>query len=384
MMRRRWMWLVVGLVVVGMGVFLFRNQLLSQVGVAVPQGAPGLAEVDVPDGFAVSVFAEGLAGPRFMTVGPDGTLFVAERGANRVVALPDADADGVADSQQTVVENLDAPSSLAFRPGTNELYIGEVSRVSRVRVDGLTADEPEPVVTDLPERRGHTTTTVAFGADEWLYVSRGSTCNVCEEADPRLAAVWRYRPDGTGGELFMSGLRNAVGLALNPATGELWASNNGRDLLGNNRPPETLYLLQQGEDAGWPRCHAGQIADPEFGGDGACTGVAQPIVTMQAHSAPLGLTFYDGAAFPSEYHGDLFIAFHGSWNRVPPTGYRVVRVPMEDGRPAGDVVDFATGWLQADGNSPGRPVDVVVASDGALLVSDDKGGYIYHIAATLP
>jgi glucose/arabinose dehydrogenase len=168
---------------------------------------------------------------------------------------------------------------------------------------------------------------------------------------------------------------------VRPETGELWASNNGRDLMGDNRPPEDIYLVRDGADYGWPTCHSGDIVDPDLGSRGDCEGVAQPVVEMQAHSAPLGITFYDGEMFPAEYRGDLFIAFHGSWNRSVPTGYKVVRLPFEDGQPADAVEDFAVGWLdRRNNNAGGRPVDVLVGPDGALYVSDDKGGYIYRIS----
>ena len=371
------------LLLLGAGLlFIFRNQLFNLVGVSPPRGAPGIAVLQPANGLVVTVFAEGLDVPRFMTVGPNGHLYVAERGANRVVVLIDGagDEDGMLNAVHPVVDNLDRPSSLTFSPDGQYLYIGEVSRVSRVKMAGIVAiGEPEPIVTDLPERRGHTTTTVAFGTDGWLYVSRGSSCNVCDEEDPRLAAIWRYRADGSGGELVMRGLRNAVGLAVQPSTGEMWASNNGRDMLGNHIPPETVYRLQAGADAGWPRCHAGTIIDPDFGSMEACQGVAVPEVTMTAHSAPLGMTFYDHTLLGAEYSGDLFLALHGSWNRVPPTGYKVVRIVMNEGKATGEVTDFVTGWLQRDGNSPGRPADVVVAADGALLISDDKAGIIYRV-----
>lgn len=175
-------------------------------------------------------------------------------------------------------------------------------------------------------------------------------------------------------------MRNAVGLALNPVTGDVWATNNGRDLLGNDQPLETVYVLREGADAGWPRCHAGSLVDPEFGSTTACDGVANPVITDTAHSAPLGITFYSASMFPEDYRGDLFIAYHGSWNRTPPTGYKVVRVPIEDGKVAGEPLDFATGWLEQDGSSTGRPVGVVVASDGALLISDDKAGVVYRLS----
>jgi glucose/arabinose dehydrogenase len=247
-------------------------------------------------------------------------------------------------------------------------------------MSGLTEVGRHVVIADLPSEH-HTTRTVLFGRDGNLYVSMGSSCNVCIEADRRRAAVTVYEANGEAPRQFATGLRNAVGLAVEPTSGGLWATNNGADGLGNDRPPETVYHLRAGLDAGWPRCHAGTIPDPGYGeGPDPCRGVARPDVTLPAHSAPLGLTFYEGNLFPAEYRGDMFIAFHGSWNRFPPTGYKVVRVPFQDGRPAGVPEDFATGWLEDDLDSPGRPVGVTVAADGALFVSDDKGGYIYRIA----
>ena len=187
--------------------------------------------------------------------------------------------------------------------------------------------------------------------------------------------------DAEGERVFASGLRNAVGLTLHPSTGELWATNNGRDLMGDDLPPETVHLVQEGDDYGWPRCHSGRIADPDHGYEGACKDVEAPIVEMQAHSAPLGLVFYDGDAFPELYRDDLFIAFHGSWNRSTLTGYKIVRLPFEGTEPGAEVVDFATGWLEDDLKTvTGRPVGLAVGPDGALYVSDDTGGFIYRIA----
>jgi glucose/arabinose dehydrogenase len=222
---------------------------------------------------------------------------------------------------------------------------------------------------------------VLFSPDgSTLFVSIGSSCNVCEEDDPRRAAIVRYNPDGSGEQVFARGLRNAVGIVFRPGTDELWATNNGRDMLGDDQPPETVNLVHQGDDFGWPRCHAGRIVDPDFGGPDACQGVTPPMVEMQAHSAPLGLAFYTGDQFPQEYQGDLFVAFHGSWNRTVPTGYKVVRIPFDDGQP-GPVQDFAVGWLDGDA-AWGRPADLAVSPDGSLYVSDDEGGIIYRIFYT--
>jgi glucose/arabinose dehydrogenase len=339
---------------------------------------PPAEPIDLPPGFGISVFAQGLRGPRMMARGPDGQLYVAERGAGRIVRLPDRDGDGVADGVEVVADDLNAPSSIAFYED-GSLYVGETTRILRLSAsEGGVFETREVVVERLPSG-GHNTRTVLFSPD-WstLFVSVGSSCNVCVEEDGRRAAIVRYDPDGGGEEIFARGLRNAVGIAFRPGTDELWATNNGRDWLGDDLPPETVYRVREGDDAGWPYCHSGRIVDPDLGSPDACDGILAPAVEMQAHSAPLGLAFYAGQQFPREYHGDLFVAFHGSWNRTVPTGYKVVRIPMRDGDP-GPVQDFAAGWLRADGTNWGRPVDVLTASDGSLFVSDDSGGAIYRI-----
>jgi glucose/arabinose dehydrogenase len=243
------------------------------------------------------------------------------------------------------------------------------------------ADQRKVLIDNYPDG-GHSTRTVLFLPDGRMVVSIGSSCNVCIEDDKRRGGIVVYDgPAATGEKIFATGLRNAVGLALNPLTGELWATNNGRDLMGDDLPPETVNILKEGADFGWPRCHAGEVIDPDFGSPESCNGVEPPLLKMQAHSAPLGLAFYTGATFPAEYQGDLFIAFHGSWNRSTPTGYKVVRVHLQDGRPVGPVQDFATGFAQlTEDDVFGRPVGLAVGPDGALYVSDDKGGYIYRIS----
>jgi glucose/arabinose dehydrogenase len=370
------------IVLLALIVFGLVPRLARRIGVSVPGGAPGVVSLDLPPGFEASVYARGLDSPRFMAYGPNGVLFVAEMGAGRVVALPDLDAggtgDGSADEIVVVVEGLTRPSSLAFHGGW--LYVGETHQVSRYRLDtNLEVLESQVVVPDLPTGGAHVTRTVLVGADGRLYVSVGSSCNVCEEEDERRAAVSVYDMDGRGGRLFAWGLRNAVGLAVHPETGEIWATNNGRDWLGDDSPPDTIYIVRDGHDYGWPRCHNGRIVDPDYGERGACEGVEPPAVEVQAHSAPLGLAFYTGDQFPREYWGDLFVAFHGSWNRSEPTGYKVVHVPFEGQEPTGEVLDFATGWLQDSETAPGRPVGLAIAPDGSLLVSDDKAGAIYRI-----
>jgi glucose/arabinose dehydrogenase len=335
--------------------------------------------IALPPGFVIHVFVQGLDDPRMLAIGPDGALYVAERGAGRILRLPDQDGNGLPDTQQVVAQGLNAPSSLAFYQD-GSLYVAETRRILRLsQPDAQGIFQKQDVIVDGLPSGGHSTRTVLFSPDySTLFVSIGSSCNVCVESDQRRAAIMAYNPDGSQARLYARGLRNAVGITFRPGTDELWATNNGRDLLGDDLPPETINLVEQGDDFGWPGCHAGRIIDLKFGGLQGCRGVKAPVVEMQAHSAPLGLTFYQGSQFPQAYHGDLFVAFHGSWNRSVPTGYKLVRIPMQGGSP-GAVQDFATGWLLADGSNWGRPVDVITGSDGSLYLSDDAGGKIYRI-----
>ncbi len=335
-----------------------------------------LSFVEVPQGFEASIFAAGLPGVRMLELGPDDRLYAARSSAGEVVRF-DLNADGTANgTPTTVVSGLTLPYGLAFRGG--DLYVGETHQV--VRLTGPGFSQETLVVQGLP-RGGHWTREIAFGPDDQLYVSVGSSCNICEEADERRAAVVRYAADGSGEEIVGLGLRNAAGLAFHPGTGELWASQNERDRLGDDVPAEELNILVPGgavEHFGWPYCYEAGVPNPEYADAQRCTGTIAPALEMQAHSAPLGMVFYDGEQFPEEYRGDLFIAFHGSWNRSERTGYKVVRVRVEDGRPV-SYEDFATGWLTGSGSVRGRPVAVEVGPDGSLYVSDDGMGRIWRV-----
>lgn len=377
--RKPWQWIVT-IATGGLLAVLTLGMVLRQTSLDTLASPAGVSKLRLPPGFVANVFAEGLKGPRFIRFGADGALYVAERGADRIVALSDHNGDGAAEVVRVFADRLDNPHSLVFHRGG--LYVGVPRGVIRlVDQDGDGKAERREALIDNYPTGGHSTRTVEFLPDGRMVVSVGSSCNVCEEDDPRRAAVLVYEGMSARGErVFAKGLRNAVGLALHPTTGELWATNNGRDWLGDELPPEALYVVRDGLDYGWPRCHNGTIADPEFGGPGACSGVAAPVVNMQAHSAPLGLVFYTGTAFPPEYRGDLFIAFHGSWNRSVPTGYKIVRLPLDGSRPRAPLEDFATGWIDEKNRSvTGRPVGLAVGPDGALYVSDDKAGLVYRI-----
>jgi len=343
-----------------------------------------LKQLKLPAGFHVAVFAQ-VDGPRMLTFTPGGVLLVSETGEGKVEALPDAKHAGKAERVVTVLKGLIEPHGLAFYEG--KLYVAENDRVRRYDWDdaNLRASNPQRIA-DLPGRGGHSTRTLLFHQGK-MYVSVGSSCNVCLEKDPRRAAVLEFNPDGSGQKVFAKGLRNAVGMAVNPKTDTVWVTVNGRDWLGDDLPPEDVDDLgKDGGDFGWPYCYGDRVPDPNFTqpGDNRCQSVIEPKVQMQAHSAPLGLAFYEGAMFPPEYRNSLFVAFHGSWNRSVPTGYKVVRVKLNDqGQPQGSAEDFITGWLAPGetkkGRWMGRPVGIVFGDDGAMYLSDDSGGVIYRI-----
>ena len=344
---------------------------------ALALGAIHIAGQDlfVPDGFDVNLFADGLDGPRSLALGPGGAVFVALSDPGEIIRLVDTDGDGVADAESTVLSGLSYPFGLAFRGDT--MYFAEQTAVKRLDPGATT---PVTLIPNLPEG-AHLTRTIAFGPDNLLYLAIGSSCNVCDDALPR-AAVTRYNLDGSNPHTFATGLRNSVGLAFHPTTGELWANNNDRDNLGDDVPPEHLNILRDGRWYGWPQCYLPGQANPEYPG-ADCSAVEPPALTFQAHSAPLGLAFYTGAMFPAEYVGDAFMTYHGSWNRTVPTGAKVVRVRVVNGQPTA-IEDFVTGWQLADGSRWGRPVGLLVMPDGALLVSDDFAGRIWRVSYSLP
>jgi glucose/arabinose dehydrogenase len=340
-----------------------------------------LSSVEVPPGFSIEIYAEGVENARQMVRGDLGTIFVGSRQVGKVWAVTDADGDQRADQVRLIDENLSMPSGIEFLNGS--LYVGAVSRILRYDdIESLLDQPPEPVVItdELPSKRHHGWKYLRFGPDGKLYIPVGSPCNICEK--PGFGEIRRMNPDGTGMETFATGVRNSVGIAFHPQNGQLWFTDNGRDGLGDDLPADELnHAPQVGMHFGFPYCHQGDLRDKKFGKGRDCKDYVPPAAKLQAHGAGLGLAFYTGEMFPDEYVNRLFIAQHGSWDRTEKVGYRVMAVQVE---PGGRVVDkqvFASGWLQKEKVS-GRPNDVLVMPDGALLVSDDFANVIYRISYT--
>ncbi|MHB9154413.1 MAG: PQQ-dependent sugar dehydrogenase [Endomicrobiales bacterium] len=335
--------------------------------------------IRLPPGFSLEIYAENVPDARSMALGARGTLFVGSREAGKVYAVLDSNSDGRAEEVLPVAENLDMPNGVAFRNGA--LYVAEATRVLRFDgIEGALHQPPQPeVVNDsFPEQEGHGWKFIAFGPDGFLYVPVGAPCNVCESQDPRFASLMRMKPDGTGLDIFARGIRNTMGFDWHPATRELWFTDNGRDLMGDDVPPDELNRAPaKGLHFGFPYVHGNGVRDPEFGAGRKPGEFVPPEKELGPHVAALGMRFYTGRMFPARYRGQVFIAEHGSWNRSVPIGYRITLVTFRGKHPVSYTV-FAEGWLQG-AEAWGRPVDVLVMPDGALLVSDDKAGAIYRI-----
>ncbi|MBV8273624.1 MAG: sorbosone dehydrogenase family protein [Cupriavidus sp.] len=341
--------------------------------------APPIDQIRLPPGFRIEVLSDEVPGARGMTFSPGGTLFVGSRGEGKVYALTSPLEPHP--KTRVIASGLTMPVGVAFRDGA--LYASSTSRI--VRFDNIETrldNPPQPVtVSDkFPTETHHGWKFIAFGPDGYLYVPVGAPCNICAPDENRYANIMKMKPDGSDLQVVAKGVRNSVGFDWNPATHELWFTDNGRDWLGDDQPDDELNrLTHQGEHFGYPYCHAGTIPDPEFGKQRPCSAFVPPAAKLGPHVAALGMRFYTGRQFPPEYRkNNIFIAEHGSWNRSVPIGYRIARVVLDD---AGHVVRqeiFAEGWLQ-NGKAWGRPVDVQVAPDGSLLVSDDMANTIYRI-----
>lgn len=315
-----------------------------------------------------------------MAVGAKGTLFVGTRKEGKVYAVIDRNRDSVADEVITIASGLQTPNGVAFHNGS--LYVAEISRVLRYdNIEESLKNPPTPVTvtSSLPDKTHHGWKFIRFGPDGRLYIPVGAPCNVCEEKDPRFASIMRMDPVGNQLQVYASGVRNTVGFDWHPVTSELWFTDNGRDWLGDDQPPDELNRADRaGLHFGFPYWHGRSIPDPEFGRKRNHKEFAPPELELGAHVASLGMRFYTGTMFPEQYRNQIFIAEHGSWNRSERTGYRVTLVRLKDNRAVSYEV-FAEGWLR-DGDVRGRPVDLQIMPDGSMLVSDDKAGAIYRIS----
>lgn len=338
-----------------------------------------LDKIKLPQGFKINVYAE-VDKARSMTLSPKGILFVGNRSGNKVYAVVDENKDGVADKVYTVAQGLTSPNGVAFKNGS--LYIATISTILRLdSIESKLENPPQPVTVydQYPTDGHHGWKFIAFGPDGKLYVPVGAPCNVCEKQNPVYSSITRVNADGTGMEVFASGIRNTVGFDWHPVTKELWFTDNGRDNMGDNVPEDELNRApQKGMHFGFPYCHQGNILDPEFGKGKSCSDYIAPVKNIGPHVAALGMRFYTGNMFPSEYKNAIFIANHGSWNRSTPIGYDV-RVAKLNGNNVVSYTAFASGWLRPDNSVIGRPVDVQQMPDGALLVSDDYNGAVYRI-----
>ena len=351
--------------------------------IARPEGA----KLTMPAGFEISTFAEGgFTRPRWMALAPNGDVFVADSMGGKVVILRDANSDGVAEERSTFAEGLNEPFGIAF--WHDYVYVGNTDAITRYhyKPGQMKADGPAEKIADLPGKgyREHWTRNILFSPDaKKMYVTVGSESNVDVEANPMRATITEFNPDGTGKRTYASGTRNPIGLAWLPGTRTMWAAVQERDRIGDDLPPDYVTAIKEGGFYGWPYAYAGGVEDPRHKGERPDL-VKKTItgdVLIQAHSAILGLTFYEGKMFPKEYRGDVFVALHGSWNRTRRTGYKIIRIRFKNGKPVGGYEDFLTGWLLDENRREvwGRPVGLLVLSDGSMLITDDGANKIWRV-----
>ena len=335
-----------------------------------------LEDIKLPRGFEIEVYAN-VPNARSMALGFNGVVFVSNRRGSSVYAIvPSGDANP---QVVEVAKDLDMPNGIAFYNAN--LYVAEVERILVYRniMSRITQlPTPEVLPIQLPAERHHGWRYIGFGPDGKLYISIGAPCNICDRDDEGFGQIWRMNADGSNPEVYARGVRNSVGFTWHPDNGHLWFTDNGRDMLGDNIPPGELnHAPRPGLHYGYPFCHGGEVLDPEFGAGQQCESYISPAKRLGPHVAPLGVRFYTGDMFPEDYHGQILIAEHGSWNRSKKIGYRVMMVTLEDGVPD-SYEPFAEGWLKGDKIS-GRPVDLLVLPDGSMLVSDDHSGLVYRI-----
>lgn len=365
------------------GVWVFKREVGDVRPVILPPAKLGdkpETALKLPDGFKIGIFATDLGAVRDIEFSREGTLLVSSSGEGRLWALPDKNQDGRADQTKLLLDGRDKLHGLAFNDGS--LYVAEETKVSRFKWDEASLSlSSEEKILDLPAAGRHFTRTIAFNKSGQMFVSIGSTCDVCFEAHEWLAAIIVSDVNGKNARLYAKGLRNAVFITVNPDSGDLWATEMGRDGLGDDIPPDEINIIRDGKDYGWPNCYGSKVADTDFNkslSETACVSTEPPVFKIQAHSAPLGLSFIKSPRFPEDWQGDLLVAYHGSWNRSEPVGYRVVRLEIADNQVKAEH-EFLNGFLSGS-DIYGRPVDMDFDRDGSLYISDDKAGLIYKIA----
>ena len=340
-----------------------------------------LKQLHLPKGFTISVYADNVPNARSLALGDDGVVYIGTGSAGKVYAVQDSNKDGIADKQYVVASGLNMPNGVAYKD--EALYVGEISRIICFdQIARQLASPPKPVVVydQFPNEKHHGWKYLRFGPDNKLYTAVGAPCNICNPEKEIFASLVRLNPDGSDFEIIAKGIRNTVGFDWQPITNALFFSDNGRDQLGDDLPPDELNKWSvKGEHFGYPYCHAGEIADPLFAAGKKCSQFTAPAWKFKAHIAPLGIRFYQGKQFPVVYKNQLFVAQHGSWNRTEPQGYRVVLVKFNQGKAISEQ-DFISGWLTKEGEVLGRPVDILTLPDGSLLISDDKLGVIYKVS----
>lgn len=333
----------------------------------------------VPEGYVVHIFTQGLSSPRDLQFSPGGTLLVSDPAASTITALPDKDNDGVADTNKVVVSGGSRVHGLAFYD--DKLFVAEVDKVESFRWNeaNLSADSKK-ILFSLPPNSNHNNRTIVFNSKGIMFISVGSTCNVCHESATTGGSVFVSDQNGRKPVVFASGLRNAAFLAINPMTDTLWGTEMGRDNLGDNIPPDEINVIRTGRNYGWPNCYGDEVPDKSFNKKANCTNTTSPIFEIPAHSAPLGLTFIDSAQFPASWQGDLLVALHGSWNRSTAIGYKIIHLKV-NGETISNSDDFMTGFNPGrhQNDSLGRPADVAFDKKGNLYISDDKAGVIYIV-----
>ncbi len=342
-----------------------------------------LDRLNLPEGFSIALYAENVEGARSMAMGADGTLFVGTRNEGKVYALKDTDGDYKVDENYTIASDLDQPNGVAFKNG--DLYVAAVSKMFKytdIESQLENPQDPELIYDDYPTEFHHGWKYIAFGPDDKLYVPVGAPCNICDSAtvDKRYASITRMDLEGKNREIVAHGVRNTVGFTWHPDTDELWFTDNGRDMMGDDIPPGELNKLTEvGQHFGYPYCHGGTVKDPEYGDQRPCSDFVPPVQPLGAHVAALGVKFGKGPMFPEAYRGHAFLAEHGSWNRSSKVGYRITMVKLENGE-AVSYEPFIDGWLDEESQEAfGRPVDLLFLEDGSLLISDDEGNAIYRV-----